>query len=456
MSLTTAISNALSGIKTVQTDIQVISSNITNASRDNYTRKGVVLGNDVASGGVRVIGYSRATSDNIARLHQQSLATDGLFSTQNDYMNRIQVLFGSTQDSPLVTTTMAAFSASWRELSAAPEDTTRQQDVIFKGQNFAREIRRLADGIDKIEQDIKNDTATAITDLNNSLARIKTLNDQIVSAQSAGQSAGDLMDERDKEVQKIASLTNINIMQRDQGRISIYTPGGYSLLDVDNNVFTWDGIAVRQNGTDVGALLSGGKIEALLGLLDPGSSPSNISDPGKATIYKMEQQLDAIVDLFTDTAGSFAVAYDSAATGTGELASGFFTGVTRYSFDVNAALLNNTSKLKQASASPVALDMDLSNRTISPAGLSLINASYNSFTDAIIYTHSQNLKQVEDQSDVYAAQKDDYAKRLQNETGVNVDEEVVRLTQLQNNYSATARVISTVQQMLAILDSLFQ
>jgi flagellar hook-associated protein FlgK len=35
---------------------------------------------------------------------------------------------------------------------------------------------------------------------------------------------------------------------------------------------------------------------------------------------------------------------------------------------------------------------------------------------------------------------------------VNVDQEIVRLTQLQNNYSATARVLSTIQNMLEMLD----
>lgn len=460
MSLVSAISYSLTGMRAIQADMQVISSNITNAQRDNFTRKNIILGANTitaeGTGGVSVLGYGRATSDNLARLLNSSMSDAGLTGTQEEYLNRIQTLFGSAQDTPVLTAVMNDFAQAWREFSAAPEDTTRRQNVIFKGQNLAREVRHLADGIDKVEADIRTDMDTAVDTLNDSLARIKQLNDEIVTASTSGQSAVDLMDLRDTEIRKLSELTKINIIPRDQGRISIYTPQGYVLLDSTPSQFTWDGSTISQGASDVTALFKGGKIEALVGLLDQGTTPAMLADPGKATIYKIEQQLDEIVDLFSNALGTFATAYNSAATGAGELASAFFNAAsTRYNFDVAAALVNGTSTLKQAAASVVADDMDLTNRTVNVAGLSVTNVGYTGITDAIIYTHSQNTRQVSDTAAIYTAQRDDYKKRLQNETGVNVDEEVVRLTQLQNNYAATARVISTVQQMFDIIDRLF-
>src|ERR1043166_9068989 len=233
MSLVSAISYSLTGMRAIQAQMQVISSNITNAQRDDYTRKNIILSANTVTaegtGGVSVVGYDRATSDNLSKLLSQSLSDAGLTGAQQDYLNRIQVMLGSSQDSPILSAAMNDFANAWHAFAAAPEDTTRNQDVIFKAQNLASEIRRLATGLDQVQNDIKNDMDTAVNTLNNSLARIKELNDQIVTSSTTGQSAVDLMDLRDTEIRKISELTKVNIIPRDQGRISIYTPEGYVL-----------------------------------------------------------------------------------------------------------------------------------------------------------------------------------------------------------------------------------
>lgn len=460
MSLLTAISHSLTGLRAIQADIQVISSNVTNAQREDYTRKSVVLSSNVTTasgtGGVSVVGYERATDDSLNNLLRLATSDDGLYNSQKTYLDRVQSLLGSTQDNPVLSKAINDLTSAWRNLSATPESTTLKQNVIFKAQNLASEVRRLADGLDKIETDVKNDVTSAVDTLNTSLARIKQLNDEIVSAQSTGQSAVDLMDLRDVEVNRIAALTKINTFPRDGGRIALYTPGGLMLLDATASEFTWDGVnvALDPSGTVMNDVLKGGRIEGLLGLLDQGTTAANLANPGKSTIYKIETQLNKIVDLFTNSAGTFATAYNSATTASGELASSFFTGSTRYNFYVNSALTNGTSTLKQASASGVASDMELENRSISAGGLSVTNASYTSFADSIIAAHSQNVSQVSSQAKIYDTQKGDYKKRLQDAVGVNVDTELVRLTQLQNAYSANARVISTIQQMFEILDNM--
>lgn len=461
MSLITAISHSLTGIKALQSDIQVVSSNVTNAQREDYTRKSISLSANVTTaegtGGVRVLGYTRAESSNVTRLLQESLANDGYYGTQSEYLNRVQVLLGSTQDNPVLTNAMAAFATAWRELGAAPEDATRKQNVVFTAQNLVREVNRLTVGIDKIEQEIKNDVDSSVDTLNSAISRIHELNNEIVTAQSSGQSVVDLMDLRDVEVRKVAELMKIQVFERDQNRIALYTPSGFSLLDRTPNEFTWDGSTISLGSTDVTGNLADGKLEALIGLLDQTGGATPLADPGKALIYKIETQLNSIVTLFTSTTSpnTFAAAYNGATSATGELASGFFTGTTRNDFAVATALTNGTSTVKSAAGSVIAADMDVTTRSITSGGITLTGASYTSFTDAIIYTQSQNAGQVEGQAKIYETQKDDYKKRLQNEVGVNVDEEVVRLSQLQNNYSATARVISTIKQMLDLLDSIF-
>jgi flagellar hook-associated protein 1 len=458
MSLIGALGNAISGMHAIQADLQVVSSNVSNAGREDYTRKKVnISSNSVTTegtGGVRITGYSRSTSETVSKILNQSLAENGLRGTQKSYLQQVQDLLGASKDTPVITSAMSSFTAAWQELAAAPEDNTRKQNVIFKAQNLAREVQRLANGIDAITTNAQDEVTSSVNTLNISLARIAELNIQIASAEHSGGSSGSLIDERDVEVRKVSALTAVNVVPRGQNGVGLYTPGGLALLDLNANTFVWNGTTITQGGTDVTASLSGGKIEALVGVLDQGSTPLTLNDPGKATLYKLNQQLDQITSLFTNVAGTFAIAYDGAATGVGELASGFFTGTSRYNFAINTALINGTSQLKQASASIVAADTVLSNRTINAGNISLVSASYTSFTDAIIYTNSQNSKQIADRAALTQSQQDDYSKRLKDEVGVNVDEEIVRLTQLQNNYAASARVISTVQQLFEVLNRL--
>jgi flagellar hook-associated protein 1 FlgK len=43
------------------------------------------------------------------------------------------------------------------------------------------------------------------------------------------------------------------------------------------------------------------------------------------------------------------------------------------------------------------------------------------------------------------------AQRMSDDTGVNIDEEMTQLLQLQNNYAANAHVLSAVKSMMDVL-----
>ncbi len=459
MSLLTAISNATSSMRAIQADMQVVSGNVSNAGVDGYTRKKLNLnadtnGND-GIGGVKILGYTRDTSDMVTKLLNQAMSDDGLLSTQQDYLGRIQDLLGSSDSNPVLSEALSDFAAAWKNFAATPESSTNKQNVLYKAQNLTREIARLANGLDKIEADAKVDMAASVDELNASLNRIYELNNEISSAEAAGQPSVDQQDLRDQEVQKISALVKITVVERPGNRIAIFTPGGSSLFDNTPNQYVWNGTTITSNSVDVTSVLKGGKLEALVGVLDQGSTAAILNDPGKASIYKIEQQLDELVDLLANSANSFATAYNSATTNAGEQASAFFTGATRYNFALNASLANGTTTLKQAAAVAVSDDLNLATRSISAGNLSTTNVSYTTFANAIIATQNQNTQQIDSLATIYASQKENYSKRFKDETGVNVDEEIVRLTQLQNNYSASARVISTVKQMYDIINSLF-
>ena len=142
---------------------------------------------------------------------------------------------------------------------------------------------------------------------------------------------------------------------------------------------------------------------------------------------------------------------NSATTGTGELASGFFQGTTPSDFAVATNLANGSQTVKQAAAVPLATDMQ-TNRTITAAGVTFSNVTYAGFTNAIVSQQNQNLSTVKTSADLYSSQVSTYTQKLQSSTGVNIDDELATLTQLQNNYAASARVLTTIQSMYQSLE----
>jgi flagellar hook-associated protein 1 FlgK len=460
MSLLGAISNSMSGMRAIQADMQVISGNVSNAQDPNYTRKTINLSADTISGGVLVSGYSRSTNTNLSTLLQQSLGDSGLRGTQGQYLQGIQDLMGTSQGTPILTQTMSDFAASWRQLSAQPENTAQQQDVVFKAQNLVREVNRLQTGLNQIRTNAQNDMQSSVDLLNSTIDSINNLNQQIVAAKSSGteQTVNNLLDQRDAEVRTLSGLVNVKVFNRAQDTVGVYTPQGLSLLDAIPSHFTWNGntITLDPGGGDVTDQLLGGKLEALAGVLDQGTTAATLADPAKAGIYKIQAQLTQLVTMFTSTASpnTFAAAYNGAATATGELGSGFFTGTTPATFAVAANLANGTNTVKQASAVIIADDMDVNTRSIAAAGLTINNTSYTGYTDAITSTQNQNLQIVKGQAELYKSQADSYTQQLQSSVGVNIDDEMALLTMLQNNYAASARVLTTIQQMYQSLEQI--
>ncbi len=460
MSLFTAISSSLSGMNALQANMQLISNNVSNTQNENYTRKSIHFTSDPVAGGVLISGYSRATDESLTNLLRQSSSDAGKYSVQSDYLARVQDLYGSSQDNPALTNLMSDFAASWRVLAAEPESSTLQQDVVFRGQSLAREVNRLATGLTLIKNDVANDVTTAVAGLNTALQNIERLNGQILAATANGQEniVNSLIDQRDGEIVTLSKLVDVRVYERYQNTVGIYTPQGLSLLDNTASQFSWNGTTITLSGSDVTDQLAGGSVEGLVGLLDQGTTSAALNDPGMAIIYKAEQQLLGLVTLFTDSGETFATAYDNASLdsdpNTTELDTGFFTGTTAAAFQVNASLLDGSAIVKLAAARAVADDMDVGTRTFTAAGLTATSTDYAGITDAIIAKQNQNTKTVKTQADTYESQRSSYEQRLRSQTGVNIDEEIANLVILQNNYSASAHVLNTIQQMFQTLERL--
>ncbi len=463
MSLLGALDSALSGMRATQINVQTVSNNLANAGDENYTRKtvtqqAVVGGADI--GGVKVTAYGRVVSNNLNKAYNTSLSEQGLTQSQTGYFSQIKDLYGISTDSTALGDAVTNFGNAWQSLTASPEDVTRQSQVINSGNALANEIKRLSAGIETLDRQIQQDTKDGVSRVNQLLKTVTALNAQISNGQGTGQATGDLEDQRDTAVREIAKYVAVQQLPGELGTVRLLTNGGLTLLDAQGQTLAYDGTTIRNaQGDDLGGLLKGGSFEALLNIRADSSPSAASADSGTEVIRKLRNQLATVADNFLSTAGSptsFAAAYNGATTKTGELAGSFFTGSDQYTISINANLMNGSAVVKTASAQPVSTAINDNTRAITAAGVSTTSKSYFGFVSSIISAIGQASANISERATIATITAANYKERVGNTSGVNVDEELVRLTQLQNSYAASARVITTVKDMFDVLDGVLR
>ncbi|MCL2473820.1 MAG: flagellar hook-associated protein FlgK [Alphaproteobacteria bacterium] len=476
MSLTAALSVALSGIKTSTTAAQIISGNIANAQTEGYTKKGlslsaVSLGTDI--GGVQISGYTRVTNAVLQRTLFNATSSEANLGMLNGYMMQIQSMLDSTGDPPALTSTLNNFQASLIKYSSDPSNEIIGRTVVAEANNFANTIRSISNQLATLERDAKSDMTTSVSELNVLLQQVQNINDKITATLALKQPIGNLQDERDVLISKIAEVASINVLERHNGQIAIYTNSGLALLDGQPQRFSVgvDGVTVMNAaGSDVTIALTGGKLQAITAFL---------SDTGE--IAQLKSQLQNLVLMFvaeTPSGNSFADVYNAAGIKPGELPDSFFkavidpdTGLPNIAtFSVNPDLLNGTFSMKSTAATDLNNVLNSTNAaiviipgtpptydtsdTFQSIGLNVKTQTFSGITATILSGFQQIASSIQIRHESVATQKQYYSITLSNQTGVNTDEELINLTNWQNSYAASAHVVSVIQKMLDILQNM--
>jgi flagellar hook-associated protein 1 FlgK len=461
MSLFSAITTAMSGITAVTAQAQIVSDNISNATTTGYTEKGVTLA-PTTTGGVLITGYTRSTDTAVFSSLCSALSDSGYCSTQNGYMQQLETILGtsgSSSDSPALETALTNFTSAWSSLEADPTNSSLQTATINAATNLVSAVQTISSQVDSLNTQINTDISSDCTDLNSDLQQVADLNTKIAVATSGGQPTGDLEDSRDALVQKIAAITNVQVITRSQGQIALYTNSGYALLDGSKpQTFAYDGTNVYSTlnpSTSLNTTLSGGSLQAAINFSATATGTPS-TDSGTNVIQKVREQLNAFVSSLTTgtNTNDFANEYNSATQGTGESAD-FFTGTTTSDFGVDAGLVAGTSTIKQAAITPCETALGDATKSFSGGNLNLTNVSYATMVTGILSAVQTAASNISGLSTSASNTESYLSESYSNDTGVNSDSETVKLQTLENAYNATSHVIQVIETMFTDLEDMF-
>lgn len=467
-SLFDSLSIAASSLRAIQGSISIVSQNVANAQNPNYAKRTPDISEVEPGGGIEIIGIQRATDQ---ALQQESLTQSSQAagdSALSDLYQQLENVTGGSSGTPLLSNAMTQFQSAWQSFEASPEDVSAQQNLLQTSTGLTQALSNTAAGVQELTATAQGNVGTDVTNLNSDLATIAQLNTQIVAAQATNTPVPSLQDQRDAAIAAVAKLVSIQTVDRPDGSVSVFMPNGLSLVSNAAASFSWDGTNITQTGSATSLNSSfqngSGSISATIGFLasDPTSVAS--SNPNLAVLQKLSDQLDAFAQSFYNTAAvpppALEAAYDGATTQPGEQASGFFTtsdgSATANAFDlvVNPNLLNGTTQIKQAAATPVVGALTQTNQSLNAGGLAVTNQTYAGIANAIMANNSSNASNASSAATSSAAVSTALSSQLSGQIGVNMDDEMSNLIVLQNSYAASARVMAAVNSMLSSLISL--
>ena len=444
--LTTSLITGMQALDASEAALDSASNNIANANTPGYTREVAefsenaenLSGGTVTGGGVTLEGIQSVRDELLNLQIQQQTSLQSSADTQSSGLQQIQTYFASTGED--IASTLSAFSSSLAQLSANPSSSAVQQSVLSAGQNLAESFNTTASGLSTAQTTADQQVTQTVAQINTLSQQIAQLNGQISNLQNVGESAGSFIDQRTQAIDQLSSLVDVSVIPSNNS-LTLTTGNGTPLVAGQQSFQLTTAVTpsgmhdVYSQGTDI--------------------TNSIVSGQLGGTLQARDQQIPAIQNQLDTLAAGLANAVNTVQAGGFDLNGNAGTDLF---IPPPAAVTGAAASLSVAITNP-ALIAASSDGTVGSNG----NA------EAMYALGSQAVIDGQDPTDYYSdivfnvgnatsnATAEQTASNLvlqqlndQNSSisGVSLDEEAANLVQYQNAYSASAQVVTTINDMM--------
>ena len=481
MGLSSALSNAFSGLSVNSRLAEVASENVANALTEGFARRDAQLSPRMAGSvgiGVRIVSIERQVNEGIVQDLRTSTAGLASNSVLRDFYAGLEAAFGVPTNSSSVSARLARFESALIAAAVRPESEARLATVVTSARDLATGLNTAGKTLRDMRQAADRGIAADITALKHSLTSVDDLNDRIVQARARGQDTSALLDQRQSQIDRISELVSVRQVEQPNGSLSLFTAAGSTLLDGRVATIEFAPTAAISPSMSIGSgQLSGlsidgqpvttapaggifgtGRIAAQFALRDDLAVTAQAQLDALA-IDLFERFSDPAVDptlapgqagLFDDAMGPFVPATSVGLAGrliiNGAVDPDQGGAVWRLRDGINAGGPSSNADPARLQAYSDAL---AKSRALSAPGLTaaggvnqLIGEAGNGFSTARLRT---------DQEKAFAAARVEGLKSSLLADGVDTDREMQDLMQIDKAFAANAKVIQAVDEMLQLL-----
>jgi flagellar hook-associated protein 1 FlgK len=250
VSLNGITASALSGLQTAQTALGVVSNNVTNINTPGYARR-VVNEQTLAAGG-QLIGVDIASVQRVTDqfLQQEVLSAGGTssqYNTMAGLFTQLNSLLGAPGDNQSLATGLTNLSSAFATASQAPSSSASYTAIQNAASGLASDISNVSSTISSLQQQVDGQVVSSISSTNGLIQQIYGLNQQIKTANAAGDTSSALLDQRDQALNSLSQVMGITVTQQSDGSVNVATTDGVNLVSNTYASLSYSGGA--QNGT---------------------------------------------------------------------------------------------------------------------------------------------------------------------------------------------------------------
>lgn len=481
MSLTSALSIAQSALLNTSRQTSIVSRNIAEAGNTDYARRSADL---VSTGpGARVAQISRATNEVLFR---QNLAALSQWQAQDFIAGSLDLLNQSVNGIDHAGSPAAALTdlqTALQTYSANPSNRTLADNAVEAARNMVRVLNYGTDAIQTFRADTDRQITLAVSELNGLLSDFADANKAVVQGTRAGRDVSDALDQRDALLKKIAEYVPVSTISRADNDMMLLSSDGAILFETVPREVTFDASATYVAGVTGNSIyIDGVALSAGTGTNTSASGRLGAMIQMRDTIAPtLQNQLDEIArSLITsfaetdpagiqpDMVGLFTWPGAPAIPAAGTLVPGL-AGSIGINPAMDASVGGDPELLRDGGANGAAyvhnasggaafsgLLHDYAQRLEAPmafdgAGAIGTSSTLSIYTANAISWIEQGRQEASRAAETKTATLMRTSAALSNETGVNVDEEMALLLDLEHSYEASARIIRAVDEMLATL-----
>jgi flagellar hook-associated protein 1 FlgK len=461
MSLLTTLHAARRGITVASEGINVVGHNTANATTEGYSRRemSVTTMYPLYRNGVWLgQGPSRASFSRSADsfVDQNMIGTAGKQSQAREIYDVLSLLEGKLSDSAGagMIESYTEFMEGLRVLSSDPDDPNLRDQVVSLAEHFTNSVNEVSEFIIDLQDSMKADMETSIAHINDKLATVANLNLRL--KQSGGSVAvGDLQDQRDLVIRELAELTGVTVRFDPNGQANVYMDG--HVVVQEENYRELEYYEDSNGDPQFAVAANAGKITITESMTGRFGGQVEAYD----TITGVLNDLDDWVTQFVSDFNTVHQAgYDqNGSTGLDFFSVSSISPATSFSIDSNlssdSSLIAVAGALNALTGFPDAGDKDILDSLIALedstgyGGSGSLNPAQQL---SVIYANvATDVRSAIDNYEMQSMRMEDIKELRAGISGVNLDEEAIKLMEYQASYEAASRVISVTNRLLGDL-----
>ena len=478
---------ARSGLNATGEQSAVVARNVSNAGNALASRK-ITRTVSAPGGGVIITSITRAANDALTRSLQ---AAQSSAAGQKAIANALDRLDPTVND-PELDVSPAALLGGLRDAlqvyASSPDNPTLAMSAIDSANRVVLSLNEATNTILDVRNQADADLSNSVDAINTLLSKFETVNREIIKGSREGADITDQLDSRDDIVRSLADELGIRTVARADNDMAIFTDSGLTLFDTvarsvsmlrtaslapgsSGNAVYVDGVPVTGNG----ALLAvqTGRIAGLAAVRDEYTVTyqRQIDEVARGLIETFAEQDQSAAPSLPDIAGLFIYSGAPAIPASGILIDGL-AGEISVNPNVDPASGGDFKRLRDGSIGDPGNPAYTYNTTGASGFSDRLHELIDNFTQTRGFDTTSGLSATADVTTAASASSgwlQDARKKatsdseyrttlmertkdaLSRQTGVNLDEEMTSLLDIERAYQTSSKLLSTIDSMFRSL-----